>query len=139
MNSVFEFSWHEWVKRMVALGGMGRTSVVSGRHQERRLSTGIAILVSHARQNGTGALHHDKARDTDEKEGVQLATDSETECTCTVLTVTFTKTHQVSQGWPTSTYRRTTHFLKDSPGRHKGGGGGTECTRTPLLKTNKLC
>ena len=108
MKSLFEFSWHEWVKRTVALGGVGRMSVVSGRHQERRLSTEIAILVSHAYRNRTGALQCEEARDADEKVGVQLAADSGTEVTFTVLTVTLTKTHQVSPGWPTSTYRRTT-------------------------------
>jgi hypothetical protein len=144
MKSVFEFSWHEWVKRTVALCGVGGTSVVSGRHQERRLSTGIAILVSHAYRNRTDALQYDEAWDTDKKVGVQLTADSGTEVTFTVLTVPFTKTHQVSLGWPTSTYRRTTSFLNDSLRGHtcvyiyRKGGGGAEFNRTPLLKTKKL-
>ena len=88
----------------IAWGG-GWTSVDSRRHQERRLSTGIAILVSHAYRNRTGALQYDETRDSEEKVGVQLAADSGTEVTLTLLTATFTKTHLVSQYRPTSTYR----------------------------------
>ena len=72
------------------------------------MSTGIAILVSHSHRNGTGAIKYDEARDTDEKVGVQLLADIGTEVTFILLTVTFTKTHQISQGWPTSTHRKTT-------------------------------
>ena len=109
MKSVFQFSWHEWVKQTVAFWCGGRdVGNFGGRHQERRLSTGIAALVSHAYRKRTGAIQYDGARDADEKVGVQLAADIGAEVTSTVLTVTLTKTHQVSQGWPTSTYRRTT-------------------------------
>ena len=49
------------------------------------------------------ALQYDEAKDADEKVGVQLAADSGTEVTSTLLTVALTKTHEVSQGWSTST------------------------------------
>jgi hypothetical protein len=66
--------------------------------------------MSHDHRNGSGALQNDEARDADEKVGVQLVTDSGTEAMFTVLTATFTKTHQVGQGWPTSTDRRNIIF-----------------------------
>jgi hypothetical protein len=79
---------------------VGRTSAGSGRHQVRRLSTGITVPVSHANRNGTGALQLDEARDADGKVGVKLVgndalpyTETGTEVTFIILTITFTKTH----------------------------------------------